>query len=171
MGVEALTSQQHAVPYEPTGPWKCFHCDYVAETIEQAREHFGPNPVAAETPVCVEASTKDLQSLVATNREMWERLQKEMSENENLDFQVGCWEEVGRKLTGKTNANWHDFAAGGQALYQKENERRLRSEEMLSHLIEYFLNSAPVLLHMAFDAKDKQLVKPDEYLLRLKDPL
>lgn len=89
-------------------PWRCFHCDEIFHDKQSAQDHFGLDEVFTVEPSCVEASKSDLKSLIATNRELWSRLYKEMQHNEQLEFEVHCWEQFARKVTGSNNPTWHD---------------------------------------------------------------
>ena len=150
--------------------WRCYHCGDEFNVESAAREHFGESELFNDKPVCVEARSYTLEELVKTNRELWTSLLKEREEHEAHEFQLNCWEEVGRKLTGKTNANWHDFAADGAALYERERERRVLSDSFLSHLIDYFSKVAPKSIAEAFTAYDPMIITPEEYLRQLRKP-
>lgn len=151
--------------------YRCYHCGDEFHDDASAREHFGESEVFNDKPVCVEARAYTLEDLVKTNRELWTELYRERQEHETHEFQLRCWEEVGRKLCNSSTANWHDFKADGDALYEKEKSRRLMSEKFLAHLIEYFDTHAGADLVAAFRAYDPLLISPEEYLQALKRPL
>lgn len=91
-----------------TGPWRCFHCDEEFTDRETAADHFGAGEYEDETPLCIEAATAETKDLIRTNREMWESLRKANDENEDLEYKLGQWEYIARKLTGKPDATTHD---------------------------------------------------------------
>lgn len=70
---------------QPALPWRCFHCDEVFEAPEAAKQHFGDGNYEREEPVCIEAATTELKTLVITMREIWERLQKVEGELEQAE--------------------------------------------------------------------------------------
>jgi hypothetical protein len=150
--------------------YRCFHCGDEFHDDASAREHFGESEVFNDKPVCVEARSTTLEALVATNRELWTELLKERQEHETHEFQLNCWEEVGRKLTGKVNANWHDFAADGAAMYERERSRRQLSENFLKYLLREYMAKDPVGLGEIFRLYDPLLIPPAEYLESLERP-
>lgn len=97
-----------------TGPvreadWRCFHCDEHFTDHKAAAEHFGNGNYEGETPICIEAATSDLKTLVATNRSMWERIDKLDRDLEQCEFERDCWSQAARKAIGDPYASWHDI--------------------------------------------------------------
>ncbi|AXQ69459.1 hypothetical protein HOU02_gp266 [Caulobacter phage CcrBL9] len=48
------------------GPWKCFHCGYVAETIRDGLDHFGYDET--EAPACLQVLTETEKAIVEDRR-------------------------------------------------------------------------------------------------------
>ena len=94
---------------EPPTVWRCFHCDEVLETREAAAEHFGDGNYEGEMPLCIEAATSEMRALVLTNREMFIEVQNLRDREEALEFQLGNFEYVTRKLTGKPSGTTSDL--------------------------------------------------------------
>lgn len=91
------------------GPWLCFHCGELCETHEAAAEHFGEGNYEMEQPLCIEAASTEMKTLVLTNREMFTRLMKIEGELEQAEFERDCWAEAGRSATSNPVATWHDL--------------------------------------------------------------
>lgn len=94
-----------AVPTE----WRCFHCDDVFTSREEAAEHFGDGDYEDETPVCIAAATTDKRKLVIEARKIWKELQDALAENESLEDRLSNFKEAAIKVTGKPDASYLDI--------------------------------------------------------------
>ncbi|UTU08109.1 hypothetical protein CcrC1_gp423 [Caulobacter phage C1] len=50
------------------GPWRCFHCDFLATTTQEAIDHFGYDE--SEKPACLQVLTETEKAIVE-DRRMW----------------------------------------------------------------------------------------------------
>jgi hypothetical protein len=77
--------------------WRCFHCDEVFTTEQDAKDHFA---VEGIPPMCVDPITKDEKARMVVVRKLESELAKWRSENEQLDHEAGCYHayqaELGR---------------------------------------------------------------------------
>lgn len=90
--------------------WRCFHCNEIFTDKEKAAEHFGSGNYELDIPICIEAATTEMKTLVLTNREMFNELMKERQACEDAEYQRDCWEQAARMFLKQPNATWHDLA-------------------------------------------------------------
>ena len=96
-----------------TGPWRCFHCDELCETVEAATHHFGRHDGC--TPIC--------QVAAETYRAMEREVQSYRSESDAdtvLFYSLGA--KHSNALREAEQAGYDRGLADGQALTAQPQE-------------------------------------------------
>lgn len=80
---------------EAVKEWRCFHCDEVFQSRQEASDHFAVDGVP---PMCVDPITKDEKARMVVVRRLEAEVMKLRKENEDLDHMAGCLKAMESEL-------------------------------------------------------------------------
>lgn len=133
------------------GPWKCFHCGFLAETREEAEQHFGKTEDEAATCLAsLSASNAMRDALIRCGRAVGAHLDDEVSD----EFLLLVPQEVEAKIAA--------LAGQGTTLDRQTVERVLEPDDLLPsycRLLDAMQGDDPDAVDSAFHASIEAVSK------------